>query len=89
MPKHLKSGWGQDFPVEVFLLFHGPHFIPNLFNFISYVEHKIRYFGECGRTKQLLVPIDFYREWNTMEVNGDHQLFDYQNSSKYILLCST
>jgi len=23
-----------------------------------------------------------------MEVNGSHQLFDYQHSSKYLLLCS-
>ncbi len=27
-------------------------------------------------------------EKNTMEVNGDHQLFGYQHSSKYLLLCS-
>ncbi len=40
------------------------------------------------RTKQLLVAIDFHRERNTMEVNGDLQLFDYQLSSKYLLLCS-
>ncbi len=29
--------------------------------------------------KRLMVPIDFYgRERNAMEVNGDHQQFDYQ-----------
>ncbi len=39
--------------------------------------------------KTVLVPVDFHsRERNTMEVNGEHQLFDYQNSSKYLLLCS-
>ncbi len=42
------------------------------------------------RTKQLLVPIDFHsRERNTMEVDQDHQLFDYQHSTKYLILCST
>ncbi len=36
-------------------------------------------------TKQL-VPIDFHgMKTNTMEVNGDHQLFGYQHSSKYLL----
>ncbi len=46
-----------------------PHVVPYLYKFLAYVEHKIRYFEEFWRTKHLLV-------WNTMEVNGDHQLFD-------------
>ncbi len=44
----------------------------------------------------LLVPNDFHsRELNIMEVNGDHQLFVYKHSSKYLedhqehIFCST
>ncbi len=33
----------------------------------------------------LLVAIDFH----IMEINGYHQLFGYQHSLKYLLLCST
>ncbi len=59
--------------------FTQPHVIPNLYEFLSYAEHKGRYF-------ELLVPIDFHsRERNTMAVNRDHQPFDYQHSSKYLL----
>ncbi len=51
---------------------------------------KRRYFEEFWKTKQMLVPINFHwREINSMEVNGDQQLFDYQQPSKYILLCLT
>uniref|UniRef100_A0A8C1W4R5 Solute carrier family 5 member 12 n=1 Tax=Cyprinus carpio TaxID=7962 RepID=A0A8C1W4R5_CYPCA len=43
---------------------------------------------EVKRT--LNIPIDFHSiSFHTMEVNGNHQLFDYQQSSKYLLLCST
>ncbi len=36
-----------------------------------------------------LVPTDFYSMGkNTMKVNGYRQLFGYQHSSKYLLLCS-
>ncbi len=36
-----------------------------------------------------MVPIDFHSgEINTMEVSGDHQLFNYQHSSRYLLICS-
>ncbi len=60
--------------------FTHPHAVPNLYMFLSYDEQK----------KLLLVPTDFHsRERNTMEVNGDYQLFDYQHSSKYLILCST
>ncbi len=39
-------------------------------------------------TKELTVAIDFYSiEKNTMEVNGYRQMFGYQHSSKYLLLC--
>ncbi len=66
------------------------HVISNRYEFLSYAEHKRRYFEELWNTKQLLIPIDFHRrDINNMEVNGDHQLFDYQHSSKYIFLCST
>ncbi len=58
--------------------FTRPHVFPNLCKFLYYAERIRRYFKEFWRTKQLLVPIDFHsREINTMEVNGDHQLFDY------------
>ncbi len=34
--------------------------------------------------------IDFHSiSFLTMDVNGDQQLFDYQHSSEYLLLCST
>ncbi len=34
--------------------------------------------------------IDFHSIYFlTMDVNGDQQLFDYQHSSEYLLLCST
>ncbi len=40
-------------------------------------------------TKHLTVAIDFHSiEKNTMEINGYHQLFGFQHSSKYLLLCS-
>ncbi len=44
----------------------------------------------CMFTQKLfLVLIDLHsRDRNTMEVNGEHQLLDYKNSSKYIFLCS-
>ncbi len=39
--------------------------------------------------KQLIVPVDFHSISSpTMEVSGGLQLF-LQNSSKYIILCST
>ncbi len=64
------------------------HVIPNLYDFLFNVEHKIRYFEEFWRTKQSLVPINFQsKEINTKEVNGDRQLFDCQHSSKYLILC--
>ncbi len=34
-------------------------------------------------------PLTSSSERISMEVNGDHQLFDYQHSSKYLLSCST
>ncbi len=41
-------------------------------------------------TEQLTVAIDFSgMDENTMEVNGHRQLFGYQYTSKYLLLCST
>ncbi len=39
--------------------------------------------------QQLTVPIDFHSmEKNIMEVNGYQQMFGYQHSPKYLLLCS-
>ncbi len=35
-----------------------PHVVPNLYEFLSAVEHKIRYFEECLGYNQLA--IDFY-----------------------------
>ncbi len=40
--------------------FTHPHVVPNLYEFLFYVEHKRRYFEEFWRTKQLLVPIEFH-----------------------------
>ncbi len=37
-------------------------------------------------TKQFMVPSDFH--FFSIKVSGDQQLFGYQHSSKYILLCS-
>ncbi len=37
-----------------------PHVIPNLYEFLFYVEHKRWYFEEFWRTKQLLVLIYFH-----------------------------
>ncbi len=40
-------------------------------------------------TKQLTVATDFHSIFpHTMEVNGYRQLFGYQHSSKYLILCS-
>ncbi len=72
----------------------------NLYTFLSYDEHKRRILSSIlknfEKPNHWLVPNDFHtRERNIMEVNGDHQLFDYQHSSKYLedhqehLLCST
>jgi len=43
------------------------------------------------RPKQLLAPIALHsmKEKSTMEVNGQQKLFGWENSSKYLLLCST
>ncbi len=62
--------------MKILSSFTHPRVIPNLYKFLSYVEHKRRYFEEFRWTKKLLAPIDFHcRERNTMKVNGDHQLF--------------
>ncbi len=38
------------------------------------------------KNQTVVGPHDFHsRERNTIEVNGDHQLFDYQHSLKYLL----
>ncbi len=39
--------------------------------------------------KQFLSPLTYSIYFPTMEVSGDQQLFGFQNSSKYLLLCST
>ncbi len=37
-----------------------------------------------------MAPIDFHSIFvHNMEVNGDHQLFGFPYSSKYLVLCST
>ncbi len=54
--------------MKILLSFTLPYVVPNLWKFISYVEHKRRYFDEFWRAKRLLVPIDFHsRERNTMD----------------------
>ncbi len=63
--------------MKILSSFTHPHVVPNLNKFLSYIEHKRRYF-EFWRTKQLMVPIDF------------HSIsFPIQHSSKYLILCST
>ncbi len=58
--------------------------------FFCSVEHKKKIFWRMLVTKQLLVATDLWNIFfHTMEVNGYHQLFGYQHSSKYLLLCST
>ncbi len=65
--------------------FTHPHVVQNLYEFVSYVEHKRRYILQNAGNQTVLGP-DFHREINTIEVNGDQQHF---GSSKYLLLCST
>ncbi len=51
--------------IKIVSSFSHPHVVPNLYKFLSYVEHKRRYSEEFCRTKHLLVPIDFHsREIN-------------------------
>ncbi len=38
--------------MNILLSFTHPHVVPNLYEFLSYVEHKIRYFEEFWRTKE-------------------------------------
>ncbi len=45
--------------MKILSSFTHPHVIPNLYKFLSYVEHKRRYFEEFWWTKKLLAPIDF------------------------------
>jgi len=55
-------------------------FVLNLFEFLSSVEHKRKYFEECWHPNSSWSPLTsivFFRY--TMEVNGDQQLY----------LCST
>ncbi len=60
----------------------------NLNEFHSSAKHKVS-FEEGGKTKQLLVHSDFHSIFfPTIKVNVDHQLFDYPDSPKYLLLCS-
>ncbi len=61
-------------------------------SFLCWAQNKI--FWRMLVTKQLLVTSDvhrffFYFFFYIMRVNGYSQLFGYQHSSKYLLLCST
>ncbi len=54
-------------------LFTHIHVVPNLYEFLSYVEHARRYFKNAGiQTLDETV-------WTTMKVNRDQQLFVLQN----------
>ncbi len=58
--------------------FTHPHVVPNLYEFLSYAEHKGRYLKMF-----VPLPVDFHSiERNTMEVNLDLQQFNYQSSSQ-------
>ncbi len=46
--------------IKIVSSFSHPHVVPNLYTFLSYVEHRRRYSEEFCRTKHLLVPIDFH-----------------------------
>ncbi len=59
--------------------------VPNLYEFVSSVEHKRRLFELIKVAGSHGLPQFFV---HTMEVNGCHQLFVHQYSSK-LLLCST
>ncbi len=52
--------------------------VPNLYEFLSFAEHKS---GKILIAKQLTVAIDIYF-FHTIEFNGYHQLFGYQDFSK-------
>jgi len=64
------------------------HLLTQLFQTCMNNNKKI--FWRMLVSKLLTGPIDFQmaEKKNTMEVNRDHQLFGYQHSSKYLLLCS-
>ncbi len=71
--------------MNILSLFTHPHVVLNLYKFLSYVEHK-----EDILKSQAVFPIDFHSIYfPTVEVNGENTLFDYQHSSKYLLLCWT
>ncbi len=53
----------------------------SLYEFITFAKHKRRYFEECW-----MAAIDFHSIF--FHTNGYRQLFGYQDSSKYLLLCS-
>ncbi len=67
--------------------FTHPHILPNLCEFLSYVEHEDILKNAGNET--VLSPLTYSIYFPTMEVSGNQQLFGFQNSSKYLLLCST
>jgi len=56
--------------VKILSSFTHPPAVPNLYTFPSHVEQKRRYFEEPNSCLSPLTSI-------SIEVNGDHQLFDY------------
>jgi len=55
--------------MKILTSFTHPHVVPNLYEFLSSVEHKIRSFLRMLETREL-VAIDFHSIFPTMEVNG-------------------
>jgi len=64
--------------MKMLSLFTHPHVVLNLYEFLSSVQRKRRYFLKMLVTRQLTVAMDFYSiVLPTLEVNGCRQLSDY------------
>ncbi len=62
------------------IIIYATQVVTNLYEFLSSVEQRRRYFKECLITKQMKVPIDFHI------VNGDQKLFGYLHSLNILSL---
>ncbi len=73
--------------MKILSLFTHPHVVPNLYEYLSYVEHKRRYFEEWEELKKTVNgPHNFHSiSFPTMEVNREQQLF---GSSKFFKVSS-
>ncbi len=71
-------------------MFVYPYVVPNMYEFISILECKKKQdiLNNFGKHKVAGCHCFYSVFFPTMEVNGYQQLFGYQHSSKYHLLCS-